>query len=67
MRALAASIGGRLGQTKLDGVHIEEADAIEIEGEASEVILDGESFRAGIGKPILLTPATPLSFVRLAA
>jgi len=31
------------------------------------VILDGETFRAGIGKPILLRSALPLSFVRLAA
>jgi hypothetical protein len=31
------------------------------------VILDGETFRAEIGRPILLSPAAPLSFVRLAA
>ena len=67
LRAFAASLGGRLGQTKMAGVHVEEADEIEIEGDASEVILDGESFRAGIGQPILLRSALPLSFVRLAA
>ena len=66
-RAFFASLGGRLGRTKLDGVHIEEADEISIEGEDSQVILDGETFSAGIGKPILLRPAAPLSFVRLAA
>jgi hypothetical protein len=67
LRAFFASLVGRLGRTKLDGVHVEEADEIEIEGEASQVILDGETFRAGVGKPILLRPAQPLSFVRIAA
>ena len=67
LRAFMASLAGRLGRTKLDGVHVEEADEIAIEGEASQVILDGETFRAGVGKPILLKPAQPLSFVRIAA
>jgi hypothetical protein len=67
LRAFAASLVGRLGRTKLAGVHVEEADEIAIEGESSRVILDGETFRAGVGKPILLKPAQPLSFVRIAA
>lgn len=67
LRAFVASLAGRLGRTKLDGVHVEEADEIAIEGEESRVILDGETFRAGVGKPILLRPAQPLSFVRIAA
>jgi len=67
LRAFAASLAGRLGRTKLAGVHVEEADEIAIEGESSQVILDGETFRAGVGKPILLKPAQPLSFVRIAA
>ncbi|HEU0311170.1 MAG TPA: acylglycerol kinase family protein [Sphingomicrobium sp.] len=67
LRAFAASLVGRLGHTKLAGVHVEEADEIAIEGEQSQVILDGETFRAGLGKPILLKPAPPLSFVRIAA
>lgn len=67
LRAFAASLVGRLGHTKLAGVHVEEADEIAIEGESSRVILDGETFRAGLGKPILLRPAPPLSFVRIAA
>ena len=58
---------GRLGRTKLAGVHVQEADEIAIEGEASQVILDGETFRACVGKPILLRPARPLSFARIAA
>lgn len=67
LRAFFASLLGRLGRTKLAGVHVEEADEIAIEGESSQVILDGETFRAGVGKPILLKPAQPLSFVRIAA
>jgi hypothetical protein len=67
LRAFFASLVGRLGHTKLAGVHVEEADEIAIEGDSSRVILDGETFRAGVGKPILLRPAQPLSFVRIAA
>ena len=67
MRAFGASLFGKLGRTKLDGVHVEEADEIAIEGDQSQVILDGETFRAGLGKPIFLRPAHPLSFVRIAA
>ena len=67
LRAFFASLIGQLGRTKMAGVHIEEADEISIEGEGSDVILDGETFRAGIGQPILLRSALPLSFIRLAA
>lgn len=67
LRAFFASLGGRLGRKKLSGVHIQEANEISIEGDSSQVILDGETFSAEIGKPILLSPATPLSFVRFAA
>lgn len=67
LRAFFDSLIGRLGRTKLDGVHVEEADEITIEGDSSRVILDGETFRAGLGKPIYLRPAQPLSFVRIAA
>jgi hypothetical protein len=67
LRAFFDSLIGRLGRTKLDGVHVEEVDEITIEGDSSRVILDGETFRAGVGKPIFLRPAQPLSFVRIAA
>ncbi|GAA4028431.1 diacylglycerol kinase family protein [Sphingomonas rosea] len=67
LRGLFAGLGGRLGRKKLPGVHVEEADEISIEGDSSSVFLDGEMFTAGIGKPITLTRAAPLSFVRLAA
>ena len=64
---LTASIGGKLGRKKVRGVHFEEADEITIEAESSDVILDGETFRAERGWPINLRPAPPLSFVKLAA
>jgi hypothetical protein len=40
----------------LRGVHFEETDEISIEGESSNVILDGETFRAERGSPIRLNP-----------
>ena len=64
--AFLASLRGRLGRTKVAGVHVVESDEISIEGN-SNVILDGETFRAETGRPIYLRRATPLSFVRLAA
>jgi diacylglycerol kinase family enzyme len=67
LRGLAASVFGRLGRDKVSGVHFEEADEITIEGENSNVILDGETFRAMRGFPINLRPAHPLAFVKLAA
>ena len=67
IRALLAKIAGKLGRANVDGVHIKEAHEITIEGESSELILDGETFRTELGRPISLTPAQPLSFVKLAA
>jgi diacylglycerol kinase family enzyme len=67
LRGLAASLFGKLGRVKLRGVHFEEADEITIEGDDSNVILDGETFRAVRGSPINLRLAPALSFVRLAA
>lgn len=67
VRALLAKIAGKLGRSNVEGVHIKEADEITIEGESSELILDGETFRTELGNPINLRPAPPLSFVKLAA
>jgi len=67
LRAFVASLRGKLAGTKLEGVHFQEADEISIEGEDSSVILDGEMFHAGIGRPIVLQTTQPLSFIRLAA
>ncbi len=67
VRAFAASLGGKLGTQNLRGVHFERAHQITIHGEGSDVVLDGETFRAVSGSPIHLQPAQPLSFVKLAA
>jgi hypothetical protein len=67
VRAVAARIAGKLGRSNVRGVHFEQADEIMIEGESSNVILDGETFRAETGRPIRLQTAQPLSFVKLAA
>lgn len=67
MSALLAKIGGRLGRKPVRGVHFEETDEIMIEAESSDVILDGETFRAESGRPIHLRTAPPLAFVKLAA
>ena len=67
LRAFFASIAGKLGRAQMKGVHFEESDEISIEGDCSHLILDGETFRAERGRPIVLRPAQPLSFVRLAA
>jgi hypothetical protein len=67
LRAILASIAGKLGRSDVRGVHFEEADEIMIESDNSDVILDGETFRAERGRPIHLRPAQPLSFVKLAA
>ena len=67
LRAFFASLAGKLGHSRVRGVHFEESDEISIEGESSKVILDGETFRAEIGRPIYLKLAQPLSFVRIAA
>ena len=67
MRALFSAVVGKLGRTKVRGVHFEEADEITIEGESSKLILDGETFSADSNNPIRLRPAAPLAFVKLAA
>jgi hypothetical protein len=67
MGAVFAKIVGKLGRAAVRGVHFQEANEITIEGEDSNVILDGETFRAVRGNPIHLRTAQPLSFVKLAA
>jgi diacylglycerol kinase-like protein len=67
VRAILAKIGGKLGRWNVKGVHFKEADEITIEGDSSQLILDGETFRAETGRPIRLRTAEPLSFVKLAA
>jgi diacylglycerol kinase family enzyme len=67
LRAFVAGLRGKLAGTTLQGVHFQEADEISISGDNSSVILDGETFWAERGRPILLQTARPLSFIRLAA
>ena len=67
LRALFASIMGRLGSSRVTGVHLERGDEITIEGDHSNVILDGELFEANFGRPIILKTTAPVPFLRLAA
>jgi hypothetical protein len=67
LRALAAGLTGGYKGKKMRGIHFEEVDEVTIQGESSQLILDGETFSAEPGSPIHLRPAQPLSFVRLAA
>lgn len=67
LKALIASIRGKLGDHPVTGVHVEQGDVIRIESERSSVILDGEEFHALTGRPIVLRSTPPVSFLRLAA
>jgi hypothetical protein len=67
IRTLVAAIRGRLGRSRMKGVHLERGDEIRIEGDRSNVILDGELFQAGKGEAIVLRPTAPVPFLRLAA
>ena len=67
IKALVASIRGRLGRYRMDGVHLQRGDEIRIEGEKSSVILDGELFEVRRDSPIVLKSTPPMSFLRLAA
>ncbi|MBA3942449.1 MAG: diacylglycerol kinase [Sphingopyxis sp.] len=66
-RMLGATWRGTLGQKQLAGVHFQQGDEIRIEGERSNVILDGEIYQAKRGAPIILTSTQPVPFLRLAA
>lgn len=66
-RMLGATWRGTLGQKPIEGVHFQHGDEIRIEGERSNVILDGEIFEAKNGRPIILTSTQPVPFLRLAA
>ncbi len=65
--ALLAAVRGRLALSRLNGVHLERGDEIRIHGGHSSVILDGETFEANDDRPIVLRPAPPMPFLRLAA
>jgi hypothetical protein len=67
LRGMVAAMLGRLGPGRTPGVHLEWGDEIRIEGEHSNVILDGELFEANVDRPIVLKPTAPVPFLRLAA
>lgn len=67
LRATAASISGRLGSRPIPGVHVERGDVIRIESDRASVILDGETFNAVHGRPIVLRSTEPVPFLKLAA
>jgi diacylglycerol kinase family enzyme len=67
LKALFAALLGRLGQRRVQGIHVERGDEIRIEGDQSSVILDGELFQAERDRPIVLKPTAPVPFLRLAA
>ncbi len=67
LKALIAGLRGKLGNEKVDGVHVEQGDLIRIESDRTSVILDGEEFHAIAGRPILLRSTPPMNFLRLAA
>lgn len=67
VRALVASIRGRLGRIRLAGVHLERGEEIRIEGIHSSVLMDGELFEADEDRPIVLRPTPPVPFLTLAA
>lgn len=64
---IAASLSGKLGQHKMNGVHFQEGDVIRIDGDRSSVVLDGEVFEAYKGHPIVLRSTAPVPFLKLAA
>ncbi|MGZ8997889.1 MAG: diacylglycerol/lipid kinase family protein, partial [Allosphingosinicella sp.] len=56
LRAFFAGVTGKVGRYQIRGLHLERSDEITIEGEQSNVILDGELFEARRDRPIVLTP-----------
>jgi hypothetical protein len=67
LRALVDTVRGRFRNQEASGVHLERGDEIRIEGDHSNVILDGEMFEANEGRPIILKTTAPMPFLRLAA
>lgn len=66
-RMLVETVRGRIGRNRIEGVHMEQGDVIRIEGEHSNVILDGELFQADSDHPIVLRTTPPVPFLKLAA
>ena len=67
VRAIVAGMFGKAESGLMRGVTVRHGDEIRIEGERSNVILDGELFQAHAGRSIVLRQTSPLPFLRLAA
>ncbi|WP_336965735.1 acylglycerol kinase family protein [Sphingobium aquiterrae] len=67
LRLAAFGLMKRNGPRRMQGIHLERGDMIRIEGDRSNVILDGELFEASEGRPIVLRSTAPVPFLRLAA
>lgn len=67
LKMIVASLGGKLGQRTMTGVHFQEGDTIRIDSDDSSVVLDGEVFEASRGNPIVLRSTPPVPFLKLAA
>jgi diacylglycerol kinase family enzyme len=67
LRMIRETLLGRFGRQRVAGVHMEQGDVIRIEGERSNVILDGELFLADRDHPIVLRTTPPVPFLKLAA
>ncbi len=65
LRMFTASLTGRLGNKNIKGVHMGQSDHIQIDGEKSSVILDGEIFIAEDNSPIVLRSTRPVPFLRI--
>ncbi|MBP7952302.1 MAG: acylglycerol kinase family protein, partial [Sphingorhabdus sp.] len=66
-RAAISALIGNLGPGRVQGIHIEQGDVIQIDSLRSSVVLDGEVFEASHLKPIVLRSTAPVPFLRLAA
>ncbi|MEI9849865.1 MAG: diacylglycerol kinase family protein [Sphingomonas sp.] len=65
LRAVHATLIGKLGKWQIPGVHLKMGEEIRIEDERTGVLMDGELFAPVPGKPIILTPTRPLRFLDL--
>lgn len=65
LRSVISTISGRLGRQAIPGVHLRMGDRIVIDDDRANIIMDGESFAASPGRPIVLTPTQRVCFVDL--
>ena len=66
-RLIRTALFGKLGEHEVRGLHFEQGDEFRIEGDRSQVILDGELFEAEAGRPITLRSTRPVPFLQIAA